>query len=589
MAILLTTSYQLIATLPLQYGEVRTYAKYSTQSKEENKTYFQLKSTYYTGQNTLSFSSAEAWLNGTLKTYGYTTFYKGETFIQEVERQMTHNDDGSSPLGTGGTAWYASFGGSGEVGWEIVFPKIDRYPMLLSAPNFNDEENPTITYTTSLGFNNASVQACISVAGQQDVVSYRNVIVSNGSYTFNLTNSEREALRTASYNKNSIGVKFILRTIANNVSYYSSVDRTMSIVNANPTMSIAIVETNSDVIEVLGSSSASTIIKNVSEPRITVTPTAVKNSNIVSVMISNDNISETLTSSPYESIIVPKTDTYSIVVTDSRGLQARQNLTKTLIDYEKVKINSFSFSRVNPTSSDIEINLDCVYYTIEGITNTVVVQYKKDDGNFETIPSSNYVIDTTNHKLTITDYLLSNSVDYRSQAEFTIKIYDLFSEAIDKETVVKGIPAMDIGEHDVYVNGNLYIADTERQNPVEVRELNRSYVVTDGTPTKTGRIVDGKEEYIYQKYISSLPNTGFQSYSTNILLNDIELVTDIGGTAYRSSDQTWFVLNASRTDPNVAISVLGGTQENKFAFYIEAGTDRTNLEAWVYVKFTYKD
>lgn len=466
MAILLTTSYQQIATIPLTYGEIRFYGRYYEQSKEDNYTNFQLKMTYYIStRSSVSFGSADAWMNGSHKQYGYTTFYKGETLIMEETRRANHNTDGSSPTLNVGVVWNATFGGSGENSADIYFPKIDRYPMLTSAPNFNDEENPTITYTTTMGFSNATLSACISITGATDDVPYRTINVSDGSYTFNLTNAERTTLRQACTGK-TLQVIFFIRTTANNTNYYSTLTRTMSIINGEPTFTTTITEMNQDVINILNDSSATTLIKNVSKALVRVTPTAYKEATISGVTINNT----TITSSPYQTIIVPTSGNFTINVVDSRGYPTAGVETRNLIDYEKVKINNFSFERENPTSSNVILNLDCVYYSLsdDNLNNPVTVQYKLDNGNFATIPSSNYVIDNTNHKLTIIDYEISNILPYTTQGEFTIKISDSLSEISDKITVIKGIPTMDLGEHDLQVNGDIYIADINRENAINV-------------------------------------------------------------------------------------------------------------------------
>ena len=92
----LTSSYKIISTISTNYGEIRTYGKYTGQSMEDNCTYYRLKQTYYLRQY-INTSSATGTLDGSVKKYGYTHFPKGETTIQEVSRTLYHRDDGSSP------------------------------------------------------------------------------------------------------------------------------------------------------------------------------------------------------------------------------------------------------------------------------------------------------------------------------------------------------------------------------------------------------------------------------------------------------------------------------------------------------------
>ena len=469
MAILLTTSYQHISTISITYGEIRTYARLRSQSKEDNKSYYDLKSTYYIpSYSNVSFSSATGTLDGESKGYGYTTMYKGETTIQEFTREISHNSDGSTPTKNVATSWTASFGGGGSTSADIVFPKIDRYPMIVQAPNFSDEDNPTITYTTTLGFSSATVEACIKlVADGPEIINYRAVSVQDGSYTFNLTNAEREILRNATPNSNTLNVVFVLRTMVGETKYFSTVSRQMTIVNGEPSFTHTELETDENVISVLGSSSASTIIQNVSKMKVTVVPTAVKGATIASVRVSSGlNYSQTKTTSPYEFIVPVTVAGMTITATDSRGNTHGAGVMKTLIEYTPVSLNSFSFKRENPTSSNIILNLEATYLqkNFNNTANVPIVKWKLDDGSFTTIPSSEYSIDTTNNKLTITNYELSNALVYTAKGTFRIEVSDLLTSDSNTQDVIKGIPTFDYGEHDLQVNGDLYVADTNREN-----------------------------------------------------------------------------------------------------------------------------
>lgn len=458
MATTLTTSYQRISTISLTYGEIRTYAKYSSQSIADNTTTYELKSTYYTSQNTLSFSSATGVLDGTTRSYGYTTMYKGETTISEVSRTITHNSDGSSPTKNVATSWTATFGGGGSTSADVVFPKINRYATLTSAPDFNDEANPTINYSNPAGNSVSSLQAGIfSTDSQTAYAGYRDISKTGTSYTFNLTTAERNTLRNATPNNNTLQVKFYVRTIVSGSTFYSSIQKTMTIVNGNPTFTHSEVETNSVVSNALGSTSANTIVKNLSRVKFTVTPSAIKGASISKVELTQSGSTSSDTSSPYEFTITPTSNSFVIKATDSRSNSTSSTVTKTLINYEPVKILSFSFKRQNPTSSNIILNLEATYWnsTVGSVTNAPVVKWKMENGSQTTIPSSSVTIDNTNHRIKVTNYTLSNQLVYTSGATFYIYVNDAFSSASNSTNVTKGIPVLDLGDNEVIVNGTL--------------------------------------------------------------------------------------------------------------------------------------
>lgn len=150
---------------------------------------------------------------------------------------ITHNSNGSKSINFS-VSFTTSSGsympGSISISNSIKLTDIPRQANINSAPNFNDEENPTITYSNPAGNAVDSLQACISLTGSEDDIVYRNISKTGSSYTFNLTTAERNVLRNAT-SGNSRKVKFFVRTVISGTTYHSNIERTLSIVNANPT------------------------------------------------------------------------------------------------------------------------------------------------------------------------------------------------------------------------------------------------------------------------------------------------------------------------------------------------------------------
>ena len=477
MAVTLTKNWQYISSVSLTYGEFKLYGRYTSQSLENNATYFQLKTAYYTYQaGGVSFSSATTWLNGTRKDYGYTTMPKGETVIMTVSRTLNHNTDGSSPEVNVAAEWYATFGGNGTTSGYVKAPKINRYATLTSAPDFNDEGNPTINYSNPAGNSSAisSLQACIAnPSGNVIYVPYRDIPRTGTSYTFNLTEAERNTLRNATPNSNTLAVKYYVRTTISGNQYGSTIQKTMTIVNANPTFTHSELETNTVVSNALGSTSANTIVQNLSNVKFTITPSAKKGASITKVELTHNNSTSSDTSSPYEFTIKPVSNSFSVKVTDSRNNTTTQTITKTMLNYAPVKINSFSFKRVNPTSSNIVINLNATYWNtnVGSVTNAPVVKWKMgSEGTLTTIPSSSVTVDNTNHKITISNYTLNNQLVYTSGETFYIYVNDAFSNTSNSAFVSKGIPVLDLGDNEAQVNGDLYVGNTSGGDVINVLE-----------------------------------------------------------------------------------------------------------------------
>lgn len=522
MAILLTKDYQEISRVYLDYAQLITYAKYSTQSRDNNTTTYQLKTTYYIPtQATVSFGSASAYLDDAVKTYGYTTFYKGETTVQEITRTITHNEDGSSPTKSVYSAFYASFGGGGETRADIIFPAIQRYAIATSGTNFTDETNPTITFSNvGLYGLRAKVKVGTTEIYSQDLPD-RTVT----SHTFLLNTSQRNQLRQLCTGQSMTVTLAICSTHNKAVVYTSPTDVTMTIVNANPTFTYTTQEQTATVVTLLGSDTGNTVIKGASRIKFTIPFSTLKYSTASTISVKEGIVGDIIQSyttpnptSPFEITMFPtaKTNTgkFILTLTDSRGFSNTvEDNQRTIIDYDAVKINSYSFKRQSPISSNVIFNGDFNYWgNVGNYTNTPVVKYKLDNGSWATIPSSNYSIDTTNHKLTISNYEITNILPYNQVGQFSISIEDALTSKEDTNKnygkVLQGVPTFEAGEHDLKVNGDLYIADTNGNNARKITDLD----IYSSNEIIIGKWIDNKP--IYRKTIQATLPSSLNTWTT---------------------------------------------------------------------------
>ena len=248
----LTTSYQLVgqAELGKVYNSnkayIRIYAKYNSQSISNNSTNVSLQARVY---------SESTWYSGKTTTYritgsgsidsgsiSYTTSASdmypknAERTLGTVTKDISHNADGTRTIHAEAN-FYSSpwgFNATAESGTNLVLPTIPRQANILTAQDFNDEENPTITYENKAGDSVSSLKACISLTGSKDDVPYRDINKTGTlSYTFNLTEDERNVLRKAT-TTNSRTVIFYVRTEIGSNTFYSTLSKTFKIINGNP-------------------------------------------------------------------------------------------------------------------------------------------------------------------------------------------------------------------------------------------------------------------------------------------------------------------------------------------------------------------
>lgn len=110
-------------------------------------------------------------------------------------------------------------------------------------------------------------------------------------------------------------------------------------------------------------------------------------------------------------------------------------------------------------------------------------------------------------------------------------------------------------------------------------------IVTDGSPVKTGRKIDGKEEWVKRINFGTLPNNSTKDVNTGLNANNIT-VTEIKGLGVRSSDNLKFLLPyISSAGTNIELS--GPVTSNNQYIRVVTTTDRTNITAKIEIYFTY--
>ena len=108
---------------------------------------------------------------------------------------------------------------------------------------------------------------------------------------------------------------------------------------------------------------------------------------------------------------------------------------------------------------------------------------------------------------------------------------------------------------------------------------------TNEEPIKTGRKINGKNEYVKRVSIPQLPNNGSLEIGTGLNINEIKVI-DLKGLAYRSSDNTYIPLPfISMTGINISLNTK--VIDNILNILIETSSDRTNFTGWAEVSFIY--
>lgn len=474
----LTTSWQSYASASYTASagaKVTFYleARYSSQNTANNTTtvYTRLRSTISGGTLRGAGYSFTCTYCDERSGTGVWTF-ENEVIISSPAKTITHNSDGTKSLSLSASAKNTYWNINKSLSATVDLPKINRLATVTSASNFTDEENPTLSFSNPAGF---TVYPYLNFYDNNNNLVYqlyRNSESITSPYTWNITSEERSALWRATNKQQTYKVNVGVDTYNGTTKLgNNSKAQTMTYVNAEPSQSTVFTEINPKVINVLGNANANTIIQNVSQLKLVSTPTVKKSATVSKILFEHNNLSVEDKESPYEYTFTVINSKFKVTIVDSRGYSIPTEYTKSIIEYTPIDITQYSFKRYNPTSSDIVFNATIKYKqtTFKNTVNVPTIKWKVgEQGALNTISSSDYTIDTTNDTITITNLVLSNVLSYQNSEKMYLYVNDLLTEDTENMIVTKGIPTFDAGEHDFQVNGDLFVADINRQNPVNI-------------------------------------------------------------------------------------------------------------------------
>lgn len=427
-------------------------------------------------------STGSDWSNGNpllITTHEIKVYHDadGSKSIVISARANGRASDGTTNYGPSNSA--DSSGDCVVAATTITLDTIPRAAEIKTAPNFNDEANPTITYSNPAGTAVASLQACISLTGASPDVPYRDISMTGTSYTFNLTTAERNTLRNATKDSNSRQVKFYVKTVIGSTTYYSNLPATLSIINANPVLTVDAVDTNSTTIALTGDTHK--YIRNHSNVSATVSAAGQKGATIIS----------TSGAGTFNKV---NQDTFTFKATDTRGNSTTKSYKGTLIPY--VDLSAVYSVKIN-VSGVASINVWGNYYngSFGAVNNTLTLQYryKTSTGSYSSWTSYTPSISGNEHNTTI-NFTIPN-FDYKSNYVFQVRVIDKLATITPNEYSANSLPVFDWSADDfnfnvnVNMNDNTVLRHNETANNLVVSASGGAiYLRPQGTNTTTGEI-----------------------------------------------------------------------------------------------------
>lgn len=381
-----------------------------------------------------------------------------------------------------------------------VLQHIPRAATITNAPNFTDEENPTITYSNPAGNAVTSLKACIASAnGQTIYVPYRDISKTGTQYAFPLTEAEREALRLAAINSNTLAVKFDIATVIGGVTNNSHLNKTLSIVNAQPTLSPTVYATDDLTKTLTGDTNGNTLIKGCSSVYVGFGQRAYKEATIEKYYCRNG--SQRLDGVSYGSLNNVDSGEFVFSVVDSRENTANKTINKNAIPYVKP---SCSLSAVidldGETTAKITLNIKGSFWkgnfgAVENVLD-VYYKYREKSGEWSNLQGINYTINSSDNTYSASGVI--TGLPYQNAYEIQAVVYDKVYQSgiFSNGTTLKLFPVFDWGENDFNFNV-----------PVSILGKELDYIVEQGT--------SGEWEYI--KWNSGRAELRLtQTYTTDI-------------------------------------------------------------------------
>lgn len=364
--------------------------------------------------------------------------------IATVETTVGHNPDG-----TGTCYLYAKLSGPGGTTVEgtsvsgsatVTLDTIDRYAYLVSAPDFDDEQNPTITYKNPLGSSVTKLEACISLDGESVDVGYKEVGKTDTSFQFSLSESERNVLRSATVGANSRYVTFKLRTTIEGKNVFSTLRRTFSIKDPEPVVTPTVEDVNSTTVALTGSKNK--LIRFHSSASVTIGAEAVKQATIESTKVTCGN--QTLLEDGV--IENPESGTFHFTVVDSRKNTKKVFLGKGFVKY--VHLTCSSTSDIPDGEGKMTVSASGNYFNgsfgAKDNTLNVYYRYKKKGGSYGDWIGMGVSVEGNS-------YTASQSVtglDYKYAYVFQTMATDALETTYSAEWTVKATPVFDWSEQD---------------------------------------------------------------------------------------------------------------------------------------------
>lgn len=308
----------------------------------------------------------------------------GSVTLGTTTHRVNHNADGSKTCtitdvfnvnATIDGSKVSSITASGN----ITLDAIPRQATITSATDFTDTGTPSLQYSNAGGFTADAYLEFAPVGSGTQIMRKSAITGKSGTYTFNLTDAERETLRAACTGV-SMPVRYVLRTIIGGQEYYSTLDRTMSMSDAAPILGeVSYKDANTATVAITGDDQV--IIQRQSDLQVSfVAATPQKGATITEYSATFAGVTKTASSAgtlDFGKVDVSSDMPLVFSATDSRGLKTSTTLTVKVEPWWE-PTSTIELKRKNNFEPETHVTANAWYASLGGKNDvTITAKYRK--------------------------------------------------------------------------------------------------------------------------------------------------------------------------------------------------------------------
>lgn len=303
-----------------------------------------------------------------------TITYNSYTTLLNKTVTVEHEQDGSKTVNVSAYIKHQRFSSNSQ-GFNVALTTIPRQASIISIAPFTDVQNPVINYVNPLGEEVDDLVTVITATDNHPLTQPRELSKTGVSYTFELTDEEKETIYNYYPNDKETTLKFWINTYIGGTWYQSTYDANFTITEALPTIgTIAYHDINPTTVTVTEDDTK--LVQNHSLPLIVFDSlTALKGATLNQVTINiGGNVYTFEVSGTSQSsfgceiggvLNFSSNVTANCTLTDSRGYSSSKTVELNILAYEIPSL-TYSVRRHNNYYSDTDLYVDAKYSSLGG-------------------------------------------------------------------------------------------------------------------------------------------------------------------------------------------------------------------------------